>query len=279
MGKLTLVTLPIGNLEDITLRALDFLKKTSIVLCEDTRSFKELLKKYSISYEGKTIISFHDHSSEEKLQSIIERYCEDEVCCVSEAGSPYLSDPAYPLLVKAIEAGYEVTSFPGVSAFTMALELSGLPAIPATFLGFFPRENKKKNEFVERISSQKGTYVFFEGVGKVEKTMQFLVEKFPKAQFSIAREMTKMYESAYRFRGNEYEEIKKEIVFKGEFTICLYHNNEGPLLGSGNLKELAQDIYQDGLNQKKLSQLLGEILGVSNKEIYNHLNTNKKKTK
>ncbi len=271
MGNLTLVTVPIGNLEDITLRAKKALEVGELFFVEDTRSFKELLRKLDISYSNKRIISFHDHSSDEKLESLLSQYEEQHIYCASEAGSPYISDPAYPLVKSALDKGFKLETIPGVSAVTTALELSGLPAIPFTFLGFFPRDTKKQKEVIEKILSQKGTYILFEGVGKAIKTLDFLTKNLPRVSFSVGRELTKLYETTYRFKGEDFDSIKSEIILKGEFTICMGQEDENSSLGSVDLKSKAKTILEKGASDKNVAALLAEILDISKKEIYNDL--------
>jgi 16S rRNA (cytidine1402-2'-O)-methyltransferase len=164
MGKLVLLTLPIGNIDDITKRVLNSLLEAKTLIAEDTRTIKNQLNKLSIDSSNKKIISFHDQSGETKTKNLLEELEHSDLYLVSEAGSPYISDPAYPLVKMALELGYEVDSYSGISAVTQSLELSGLPPIPFHFHGFPPRDSgKRKAYFQKEVASVYGTHIFFEG--------------------------------------------------------------------------------------------------------------------
>ena len=224
---LYLVTTPIGNIQDMTTRGVDVLTKADIIYAEDTRVLKKLLNHLGISLEGKKIISFHDHSSEQKLMQIIGE-AKGRVCAfTSDAGSPIISDPAYPLIELAYKNQVNVQSISGVSSIVSALELSGLPPIPFHFHGFLARDKSKKNKDFETIGRVYGTHIFFEGVSRVLKTLNELCELYPDFRFCIARELTKEFETIYQFTGKEYLDSKIEITEKGEFVL-LVHNHQYP---------------------------------------------------
>lgn len=267
MSGLVLITLPIGNNKDLTFRAKEKIEELEFIVAEDTRVFKEFCKNNAISIEGKRIESFHDHAENAKIDKIVSWTQHRWVGIVSDAGSPVISDPAFPLIRKVLENNIPLATVPGVSAVTTALELSGLPPSPFHFHAFIAREGGKKDTFFEEMSSVYGTHIFFEGVSRVEKTMDKLALEFPKESFCIARELTKTFESVYRFKGNEWEELKKEIVFKGEFVILFYNPNKGTGM-SGEIIKLAEEIIVSGAHPKKLSKLLSEITGKPTKEIY-----------
>jgi len=272
MSGLILVSLPIGNKFDITQRAIDTINTANIILAEDTRVFKELCKKVGIEYSNKRIDSFHDHSGDKKSDRVLTWIKEEKVVLVSDAGSPLISDPAYPLVQEVLTLGLSLETVPGVSAPTVALELSGLPPIPFHFHGFGPREKGKRRNFFEELGSIYGTHSFFEGVSRVESSVSQLVEAFPKSQICIARELTKTFESVYRFAASDWEEVRKEIVFKGEFVILFYNDDKSGGAGaSKNVSALCDDILENGAHPKKISKLLAELTGKSPKEIYQSL--------
>lgn len=272
MSSIKLVTVPIGNHLDITLRALEVLKNGNIIYCEDTRVFKELCKRCEISLENKSIRSFHDHSSEVQLRNIIELAKTQECLFVSDAGSPIISDPAYPLVQQALRENVKIESIGGISSVTSALELSALPPIPFHFHGFLARDSSKFNQDLELISSQYGTHIFFEGKSRVIKTLQTLSERYPDFQFTLCRELTKEFESVYRFKGKEFTTIVEEIILKGEFVILIHNSHkENSRASSFELQALAKEIIDKGARPKKLAKLLALITQDNSKLIYESL--------
>lgn len=271
MSGLYLVTLPIGNSEDITRRAFSLLEKTRWIYCEDTRVFKDFCRRSGLDYSDKEIRSFHDHSSEGLVASIIEQAHEEDICFVSDAGSPLISDPAFPLVEKAIEAGVEIDSIGGVSAVITALELCGLPPTPFHFHGFLARDGGKIEQAFDLIDSQYGTHLFFEGVSRVEKTLKLMAKRFPENRMGVCRELTKDYQSVHRFKGSEINSILSSITLKGEFVLAVYNGNKSQSAVGGQVKELAQNILDNGAKPKVLAKLLAEITGENSKEIYSKL--------
>lgn len=268
MSKLILLTTPIGNLEDITLRAKNVLETFSNFAVEDTRSFRELCKKLGVSLQDKSITSLHDHSEEQKLQNLIDEVSQGkELVVVSEAGSPAISDPAYPLIKLAVENNIKVSSAPGVSSVITALELSALPAIPFHFHGFLPREKGKKEKLFQSHGAVYGTHIYFEGVSRVKKTMAELTNLYPMASFAIARELTKDYESVYRFNGSEWQTISEDLIEKGEFVI-MWHNENQDNIQDSQVIQMAAEILENGVHPKKISKLLSKLTGKSPKDCY-----------
>lgn len=264
--ELILVSLPIGNLGDITLRALETLRVAPCILCEDTRVLKKLLSLYQIDYSGKKIISFHEHSSFEKLDQLIP----ESFIYVSDAGSPAVSDPAHQVIKWAKERGYQILSCPGVSASLCALELSGLDPQNFHFYGFFPRKSKEQNLLLQEILTQKGTHIFFESPQRIQKTIQYLGESLQEQNFCVARELTKKFETLYHFKGKDWSQV--EINPKGEFVL-LIENKEALKQVATGLEELARN-YLSSQRKKELSKLLAEILETDSKTIYQKLSEN-----
>ncbi len=271
MSELILVTLPIGNNKDLTFRAKEVLEKETLVMAEDTRVFREFCKHNDISVDGKKVDSFHDHSGDKKLNKVFQWLDKGNVVLVSDAGSPIVSDPAYPIVQEAIERGVKISSAPGVSSVTVALELSGLPPSPFHFHAFIPREKGKRQKFSESLASSYGTHIFFEGVSRVEGTIDILSKNYPSEKFCIARELTKDFESVYRFKGHEWESLKEEVTFKGEFVILVNMSQDGAATLTPEVMELACEIADNGVHPKKLSKLLSHLTGKSTKEIYQNL--------
>lgn len=270
MSGIKLITLPIGNNKDLTFRAKEELELANIIYAEDTRVFREFCKHNGISLESKKIDSFHDHTDERKLSRIVSLMEDSTVCLVSDAGSPIISDPSFPLVLAAKESGFSIETIPGVSAVTAALELSALAPSPFHFYSFIPRDKGKKNAFYEECKSVYGTHIFFEGVSRVEKTVGELTKIFPDSDFCIAREITKTHESVHRFKGSEWDEVKTQITYKGEFVV-LFHNNSKSNTSNTKLIELAEEILESGAAPKKISKLIAMITDKNSKDIYQKL--------
>ncbi len=273
MSGLTLVTTPIGNLGDITERARETLKNGHFFLCEDTRNTKNLLNLLGITLEGKIFASFHDHSNEADIHKIIAGLKEGHhYILVSDAGSPMISDPAFPLVKKAIELGISVDSCPGVNAVTLALELSGLPTSPFIFHGFLGRDKKDRKQFYQEIQIIPGTHIFFEGASRVEDTLTEMAETFKENSIVVARELTKKFQSIYRFKGSEFSSMKEVFVFKGEFVVLVsIENKKESSFNEIEVNKLANEIMHSGNKPKIVAKLLSEILGIPIKDAYQKL--------
>lgn len=273
MGKIILLNTPIGNLGDLTVRVRESLENGLTFAVEDTRVFKELLNHLGISVSGKKILSLHDQSENVQIDKLVELAERENLYVASEAGSPIVSDPAFPLIVAAYNKGIKVESCSGVSAPVMALELSGLPPIPFQFHGFLPREsNKRKKSFSE---AGYGTHIFFEAPTRIEDSVLDLASVRPDCQVAVVRELSKKFEEVLRFKASEWNEIRKNVTFKGEFVL-LFYNNEVGVQTSGELSEIAQEMLANGATPKQLSKLLSLILDRPTKEIYSILSSLKK---
>jgi 16S rRNA (cytidine1402-2'-O)-methyltransferase len=280
MAKLSLVTLPIGNISDLTTRARQLLEQTRRVICEDTRSFKQFCNHANISTDGKELYSFHDHS-QSKVQHIISMLdAGDDLLLVSDAGSPIISDPAYPLVKKVVEeTDHKLETAPGVCSVITALELSGLPPHPFTFHGFLPREDQKKETLFESLG--KGTHIFFESPHRSEKTLRSMHKMCRGGTLSMCRELTKKFESVYRIELDDtFEESIKDVQFVGEVVLVLYIPKESEALPSGDfaqVKQLSEKYLREGGSPKKLAKILSMASGIPIKESYDLLSKNKKK--
>ena len=222
MSSLTLITLPIGNIRDITLRAIDVLKSGEIFYAEDTRVFKNLLNSLEIDFSNKFIDSFHEHT-EGKISIILEKIKSGStVYLVSDAGSPMISDPAFPLLKKIREEGLDIKTIPGVTSVVTALELSGLPPQPFHFWGFISRSKNERKDFFLELSKISGTHIFFESPHRIFETVDSFFSALPDEELVVTRELTKTYESVYRINKTNHQNVKDLIVDKGEF-VGLFH--------------------------------------------------------
>lgn len=273
MGKIILINTPIGNLEDLTPRVLKALQGGVYFAVEDTRVFKDLLGHLGISFGEKKIYSWHDQSEEKSLDFLLTIAEENDLFLASEAGSPMISDPAYPLIKAAYERGINVDTYSGVSSVVVALELSGLPPIPFSFQGFLPREEEKKKQIFSTL--MKGTHVFFEAPTRIIDTLDLLAQVVPDVDVALCRELTKKFQQVLKFQAKDWHKFKPELVVKGEFVLCLYQKNEREVSRSG-IGQLAQEILERGATPKLVSKLIGELTDKSPKEVYQLLQTRQK---
>jgi len=215
---LYIVSTPIGNLEDITLRALRILKEVDHIAAEDTRHTKILLNKYEIKTP---LLSYHSHSSDTKTETIIERLQNGEnIAVVSDAGTPGISDPAYKLIKRAVEEGIPVSPIPGASSLLAALVMSGLPMDKFLYLGFLPVK-KGRQTLLKTLKDEKRTIVVFESTHRIIKTLLQLDEYLPGRQVAVCREMTKIHEEAFRGTFKEAHDYFSSKSQKGEFVLVI----------------------------------------------------------
>src|SRR2546426_6996332 len=218
-GTLYLVATPIGNLEDITLRALRVLKECHVVAAEDTRRTGQLLKHFGIS---KPLLSYFQFNEARRSEQIIERLGRgDKVALVTDAGSPGISDPGERVVRAAITAGFRVEPVPGPSALVAALTASGLPANEFHFIGFLPHKSGQRRTKLEQLRNIPGTLVLYESPFRVEKLLAELNEVMPSGKVVLARELTKKFEEFLRGTPEELLAVMKTRSLKGEFVVLV----------------------------------------------------------
>lgn len=219
-GKLYIVSTPIGNLKDITLRALETLKSVSVILAEDTRTTQILLNEYQI--QGKRVISYHSKNEKQRLAQVMEHLAlGTDMALVSEAGTPLISDPGFLLVQEAVTRGITIVPIPGVSALTTLLPVSAFPLGNFYFAGFLsPKSGKRVNQ-LKALSGLETVLVFYESPYRVEKTLAAMLEVFgPETEVVIGRELTKKFEEIIRGKLESIVNNSKFVV-KGEFCILL----------------------------------------------------------
>ena len=271
MGTLYIVATPIGNLKDITLRALEVLKSVKYIACEDTRVTKKLLSHYGI--EGKRLISYHEHNEEEASEKILKVLKEEDVALVSDAGTPCISDPGYRVVKKAWENGFNVSPIPGAFAGAAALSASGLPSDKFLFLGFLPNKEKQKKELLEEYKTLEVTLIIYESPHRLLKTLQLIAEICPESKVVVAKELTKIHEKFIRGTSKEvykYFQDNPEII-KGEFVILCYPEKEERKISEEEILEKAKKLKEKGMKTKEISKTLSKETGLSKNEIYNLL--------
>jgi len=217
MNKLYIVPTPIGNLKDITLRALEILKEVDYIICEDTRRTNILLNHYDI--KNKKLISYFAPKEDQKIPFLLEIIKKYKSALVVDAGMPGISDPGYKLIRACLENNLEIEVLPGPSAFLTALVGSGLPTDKFLFLGFLPKKGLKK--YLERIKELDVTIIFYESPKRLEKTLKTIYEVLGNCKIAIAREISKIYEEYLRGDLKEIISRLKDKKLKGEITVVL----------------------------------------------------------
>jgi 16S rRNA (cytidine1402-2'-O)-methyltransferase len=218
-STLYLVATPIGNLEDITLRALRVLKNCDVVAAEDTRHSGQLLKHFEIS---KPLLSYFQFNEAKRSEEIIERLRRgDKVALVTDAGSPGISDPGERVVKAAIAAGFRVEAVPGACALIAGLTASGLPTDEFHFIGFLPHKSGQRRNKLESLKAFDGTLVLYESPYRIEKLLGELNEVFPERNVVLARELTKKFEEFLRGKPTELIELTKRRSLKGEFVVLV----------------------------------------------------------
>lgn len=272
MGTLYVVATPIGNLNDMTLRAIDTLKEVSYILCEDTRTSLKLLDHFDIKNK---LVSYHKFNEMEKVDRIINDLKSGlDIALISDAGTPCISDPGNILVKRARQEDIKVLGVGGISALVTALSVCGVNTDKFTFYGFFPRETKDKNKLVKEIeSSFVNTFVFYESPKRIVKTLEFLSLKLGNVKVSVFKELTKIHEKNYYGLINDVilrlkEDDKTSL---GEYTFIV--EKEGRILEKNEMSVealLVNEMIKENISLKDATNKLNNDLDdVSKKEIYN----------
>jgi len=267
-GTLYLVSTPIGNLEDITLRALRILKAVDRVAAEDTRRTQKLLRHYDIH---KPLVSYHEHNEKRRSAELISMLLAGEdLALVSDAGTPGLSDPGYRIIQEALKEGIPICPIPGPSAVVTALLVSGLPTHSYSFFGFLPRSSGARRRFLKDIQRDPNTLVFYESPRRVQQTLQDIAGILGDRRSALCRELTKRFEEVLRGRVTELLETIRNKELKGEVSILVTGwRAHGETFDSSNvlveLKEI-QEKEQSGL--KEAVRRLARVHGVSKRALY-----------
>lgn len=268
-GSLYIVSTPIGNLDDITYRAVDILNKVDICASEDTRVSRILFKKYDISTK---LISYHKFSEKSKINSLINLLKSGkDIALISDAGTPLISDPGQYLVEAAIENQIKTIPIPGPTSVIAALSVSGFNLETFTFYGFFPRKLKERKKILKEIASSNGPSVIFESGRRLEKLIDTLSgELHEKCKILIAREMTKMHETLYRGNIKNIKDLMlaSEFGLKGEFVIVL---DSAVADQNANLPyedKRIIDILMNRLDKKLALEIGSEILQKKRNDLY-----------
>lgn len=267
-GKLYLVPTPIGNLEDITIRAKKILTQADYIAAEDTRTSGILLEKIGVHNK---MISFHKYNSVKRAPELVKMMQEGAVIAeISDAGMPVISDPGYILVQECIKADIPVVPLPGPSAFATALIASGFDAQPFTYYGFIPRKASEQKEFFKQMEPSKATSIFYEAPHRLAKTLKNMGGVFsPDRQIVAARELTKIHEEFIRGSVEELTEYFTKNAPRGEFVILVSPNTEQKkqLSWSELIKQVAQ-LVEDGTSKKDAIKQVAKDNDVSKNDLY-----------
>jgi 16S rRNA (cytidine1402-2'-O)-methyltransferase len=261
---LVVVPTPIGNLEDITLRALRSLREADVVACEDTRRTGRLLAHYEIK---KPLLAYHEHNEARLSSELAERARTEHVALVSDAGTPLVSDPGYRLLRACIEAGVAVEVLPGPSAAMTALVASGLPTDTVVFLGFPPRKGRDRDELLRRVAREEATFVLFESPHRLAKTLQELPAETPVA---VCRELTKLHEEVFRGTAREAAEHFAEGA-RGEIVLVVRGGTVGEAPDFEQVVERARAYVAQGESPSRAAARAAKEYGRKRGEVYDRL--------
>ncbi len=266
-GILYIVATPIGNLEDITLRAVRVLKEVDLIAAEDTRHTRHLLDRYQIETQ---LTSYHDHNKEEKAPVLVARLLEGtSVALVSDAGTPGISDPGYFLINLAVDQKVPVVPIPGATAAIAALSVSGLPTDSFVFEGFLPAKHNARLKRLQELSKEERTVIFYEAPHKIIRTVEDLLAVFGDRRAVITRELTKIHEEVIRGTLSEVLKHLQTGSIKGEFTIIVHGHSADPQKQDIDTAEYLKNLMlHRGLSKKEAIAAAAEELGLPKKEVY-----------
>src|ERR671921_2282949 len=261
---LAVVPTPIGNLEDITLRALRYLREADLVACEDTRRTGRLLAHYEIK---KDLVAYHEHNEERLAPDLAARAKTVHVALLTDAGTPLVSDPGYRLVRACIEAGVEIEVLPGPSALITALVASGLPADTVIFAGFPPRKGRGRADLMERIATEASTFVLFESPHRLGKTLEDLPAEAPVA---VCRELTKLHEEVFRGTAERAARHFSGGV-KGEIVLVVRGGTAQVEESIEDVVRRARDYLAQGESPSRAAQKAARKSGLRRGEVYERL--------
>ncbi|ADQ03718.1 Uroporphyrin-III C/tetrapyrrole (Corrin/Porphyrin) methyltransferase [Caldicellulosiruptor owensensis OL] len=270
-GKLFIVGTPIGNLDDMSKRAIDTLNSADFIACEDTRVTIKLLNHFGIK---KKLVSFHEFSPKEKEEKIIhELKSGKKIALVSDAGMPLISDPGYELVRRCIEEGINVTVIPGPSAFVCALVLSGQNTYSFVFEGFLPKNKRAKREKLESLKYEKRTLIFYEAPHKLLDTLSQMAEIFGvDREISIVKEITKMHESIMLTTLGNAVEFFKQNPPKGEYVLVVRGYEDAKEKTQDDnvefIKEKLREKLLQGFSKKEAAKMVADELNLPKNKVY-----------
>lgn len=275
LGKLYLVPTPIGNLKDITLRALEVLESVDEIAAEDTRQSLKLLNHFEIK---KSLFSYHKHNEQGKSSNIIEKLKKGiNIAIITDAGTPGISDPGSVIVEKCIEEGIPFEVLPGATAITTALVYSGLDTTKFIFRGFLPRENKDRIPVIEEVKNARDTLIFYEAPHRLLNTLSFLLDNLGDRSIAVCRELTKLHEEI--FRGSITDSINyfTENRPRGEFVLVISGKSDEDIKIEKesqwidlSIEEHLEKVISEGINKKEAIKLVAKERGLAKKDVYKY---------
>lgn len=270
-ASLYLVPTPIGNLEDITLRSLTVLKTVDEILCEDTRDTGILLKNYDIK---KKLVSCHEYNEDKIIDYVISKLeAGMNLALVTDQGTPIISDPGYIVSRAVINAGYNVISLPGSTAFVPALTSSGIEPNPFLYYGFLNSKKSKQISELNSLKNYKFTMIFYESVHRIKETLENMLEVFGNRNICVCRELSKIHEEFTR--GTIEEVIPLTDTMKGEFVIVVEGNKEIVDYSSIDMFDHVKMYVEDGMSEKDAIKLVAKERDVPKSEVYSYYHNRK----
>ncbi|WP_228024701.1 16S rRNA (cytidine(1402)-2'-O)-methyltransferase [cf. Phormidesmis sp. LEGE 11477] len=266
-GTLYLVGTPIGNLEDITFRALRVLKQADLIAAEDTRHTGKLLHYFQVTTPQ---MSYHDHNTQQRIPQLVRKLqAGSAIALVTDAGMPGISDPGYELVCACVEADITVVPIPGPSAVVTAIAAAGLPCDRFVFEGFLPAKGKQRHARIDALKTEPRTSVFYESPHRLIKTLSDLAAVLgPEHRIVLARELTKRYEEFWRGTLQEAIDHYNAIAPKGEFTLLLAPATTTFLLSETEVTTELKNLLAQGQSRTEASRALAQISSLSRREIY-----------
>lgn len=263
-ASLYLIPTPIGNLDDITVRALKTLETVGFILCEDTRETGKLLSKYNIK---KKLVSCHEFNEDKIKSNVVDELSKGmNIGLVTDQGTPIISDPGYIIAREVIRCGYNVISLPGATAFVPALTSSGISPSPFLFYGFLNAKNSKQKSELEALKNLKYTMIFYESVHRIKDTLKNMLEVFGDRNISINREISKIHEEICRGKISELIDLVDEM--KGEFVIIVEGNSDLVDYSSMSIIDHVKVYVDDGMSEKDAIKLVAKERNVAKSIVY-----------
>lgn len=264
MSTLYVVATPIGNLDDMTLRAIKTLKEADLIAAEDTRHTKKLLTHYGIH---RPVVSYYEHNEKEKAVQLVERLkAGASIALVTDAGTPGISDPGYRLVKLAAENGVQVVAIPGPCAFVSALSIAGLPTDEFTFKGFVPATASHRRDFFTSMKGTASTFIVYESARRLKETLVCVYDVLGDIDIAVARELTKLHEEVLRGTVGKVREAVKDRELKGEITLVLRTRKAG--ISAAGIEEALTGLLQAGMRLNDAVKEVAKETGMSKSLVY-----------
>ncbi len=269
-GLLYVVSTPIGNLEDITYRAVRILKEANWIACEDTRTTRRLLDHYGIATRS---LSYHEHNEANRTEELVERLKQGETgALVADAGTPLLSDPGYRIVRAAVQAGVRIEALPGPSALLAGLVISGLPTDQFHFGGFLPAKQGQRTRVLESLREEPATLIFYEVPHRILESLEDIAATLGDREVVVARELTKLHEEVLRGTAGEIRSVlESRESIRGEFVVLIAKASE-PLRDDRPAEEAVDALVRAGVNRMDAMKTIARQRGLSKRDVYKIVN-------